>query len=147
MLRNIAGIVAGVVIAFVTVMLIDKIGHMAYPPPDGLDFTDPDAVKPYMATLPVGALLMILASSVVATFIGTLVGCYVGTANAGLFGAVIGGLVLAATIANFIFIPHPLWLSIATLIGIVLCTLLAIRLAPTPAPTTSETASRDSDTG
>ena len=147
MMRNIAGAIAGVVTAFITVMLIDKIGHMVYPPPAGLDFTDPAAIQPYMATLPVGAYLFILASSVVAAFIGTLVGCYIGTANPNLFGAVVGGIVMAATIANFIFIPHPLWLSIATLVGIVLSTLLAVRLAPTPSPSTSETDDRDSDSG
>ena len=73
MLRNIAAMIAGVVTAFVTIMLIDKIGHMVFPPPEGLDFTDPDAIRPYLATLPVGAFLFILASSVIAAFVGTLV--------------------------------------------------------------------------
>ena len=145
MMKNIAGAVAGVITAFITVMLVDKIGHMIYPPPEGLDFTDPEAIGPYMATLPIGAYLFILASSVTAAFIGTMVGCYIGTASPNLFGAIVGGIVLAATIANFIFIPHPLWLAIATLLGIVLSTLLAIRLAPTPS--TSETDDRDSDSG
>ena len=68
MFRNAAAIVAGVVVAFVTVMLIDMLGHMVFPPPEGLDFSDPDAIRPYLATLPVGAYLFILASSVVAAF-------------------------------------------------------------------------------
>jgi len=130
MLRNVLAIVAGVVTAFLTVMLIDKLGHFVYPPPRGLDFSDPDAVRPYLATLPLAAYLFILASSVVAAFVGTLVACYIGTANATLFGAIVGGIILAATIANFIAIPHPVWLAVATLSGIVLSTLLAIRLAP-----------------
>jgi len=130
MLRNVLAIVAGLVTAFATVMLIDKLGHLVYPPPAGLDFSNPAAVRPYLATLPVGAFIFILASSVVAAFVGTLAACHVGTANAMLFGAVVGGVVLAATIANFIAIPHPIWLSIATLGGVMLSTLFAIRLAP-----------------
>ena len=147
MFRNIAAIVAGVVTAFVTIMLVDKIGHMIYPPPEGLDFSDPDAIRPYLATLPVGAFVFILASSVIAAFVGTLIACYVGTANPTLFGAVVGGIVLAATIANFIAIPHPLWLALATLIGIVVSTLLAIRVAPPTDAAPPNLFEDDSDTG
>ena len=130
MFRNAGAIVAGVIVAFATVMLIDMLGHFVFPPPEGLDFSDPDAIRPYLATLPVGAYLFILASSVVAAFVGTLLACYIGRGNPALFGGVVGGIVLAATIANFILIPHPLWLSISTLAGVVLITLLAMRLAP-----------------
>jgi len=147
MFRNIAAMIAGIVTAFVTIMLIDKIGHMIYPPPEGLDFTDPDALRPYFATLPIGAFLFILASSVVAAFIGTLIACYIGTANATLFGAVVGGIVLAATIANFIAVPHPLWLSLATLIGIVASTLFAIRVAPPSDAAPPDLFDNDGDTG
>lgn len=147
MFRNVTAVIAGVVTAFLTVMLIDKLGHLVYPPPVSLDYTDPDAVRPYLATLPIGAFLFILASSVVAAFVGTMVGCYIGTANPTLFGVVVGGIILAATIANFIAIPHPLWLSIATLIGIVASTLLAIRLAPPSDAAPPELFTDDSDTG
>jgi F0F1-type ATP synthase assembly protein I len=61
-----------------------------------------------------------------------------------LFGGVVGGIVLAATIANFIAIPHPLWLSISTLVGIVLSTVLAMRLAPN---TTAEPTEDDASEG
>jgi len=130
MLRNAASIVVGVVSAFVTVMLIDKLNHMIYPPPPGLDFTDPAAVEPYLATLPVGAFLLVMASSVVAAFIGTLVAIYVGKIRPLYCAVIVGGIVLAATIANFIAIPHPLWLSALTLLGIVATTWLATKLAP-----------------
>ena len=147
MFRNAGAIVAGVVVAFVTVMLIDMLGHVVFPPPEGLDFSDPDAIRPYLATLPIGAYLFILASSVVAAFVGTLLACYIGRGNPVLFGGVVGGIVLAATIANFIAIPHPLWLSISTLTGVVLSTLLAMRLAPIAADESTEVDASESDPG
>jgi len=147
MFRSAAAIVAGVVVAFVTVMLIDMLGHTIFPPPEGLDFSDPDAIRPYLATLPVGAYLFILASSVVAAFVGTLLACYIGRNNPALFGGVVGGIVLAATIANFIAIPHPLWLSISTLAGVVLSTLLAMRLAPNRPTEATEDDTSESDPG
>lgn len=147
MFRNAGAIVAGVVVAFVMVMLIDMLGHMVFPPPEGLDFSDPDAIRPYLATLPVGAYLFILASSVVAAFVGTLLACYIGRGNPALFGGVVGGIVLAATIANFIAIPHPLWLSVSTLAGVVLSTLLAMRLAPDREIEAPEAETSESDSG
>ena len=129
MIRNAAAFVVGIVIAFLTVRLIDMLGHMVFPPPAGLDFSDPSAVKPYLATLPIGAFLFILASSVIAAFAGTLAACHIGTTSSLNCAIVVGGMVLAATVANFIAIPHPLWLSIGTLIGIVASAWFAARLA------------------
>ena len=143
MLRNLVAIVVGIVTAFVTVMLVDKVGHMVYPAPAGLDFSNPDAIRPYLATLPIGAFLFILASSVIAAFNGTLVACFIGSGKARIFGSVVGGFVFAASIANFIAIPHPLWLALATLAGVVLSTLLAMRLATA----ISGTETRDGDPG
>ncbi len=124
MIRNVAAGVAGIVTAYMTIMLVDMLGHTIYPPPLGLDFSD--------AGLPIGAFLFIMASPVTAGFTGTMVACYVGTTKPIFLATVVGGIVLAASIANFIFIPHPLWLSIATLIGIVASAWLAMLLATKP---------------
>jgi hypothetical protein len=147
MLRNVAAIVAGLVTAYLSIKLIDKLGHMVYPPPAGLDFSDPEAIRPYLATLPIGAFLFIWASSVVAAFVGTLVAGFAGTARPAILAAAVGGVVFAATIANFIWIPHPLWLSLATLIGIVVSTLLAMRLASPSDAAPPELFDSDGDTG
>ncbi len=128
MLRDFVAVVAGIITAFLTIMLIDKIGHMIYPPPAGLDFADPEAIRPYLATLPIGAYLFIWASSVVGAFTGTLIACFAGAARTAILAAAVGGIVFAATVANFIWIPHPLWLSLATLAGIILSTWLAMGL-------------------
>lgn len=134
MLRNALSVVLGVVSAFVTVMLVDKLNHMIFPPPPGLDFSDAAAVEPYLATLPFGAYLLVMASSVVAALIGTLVAIYVGHIRPFYCAVIVGGIVLAATIANFIAIPHPLWLSAITLLGIVASAWLATKLAPASRP-------------
>jgi len=146
MLRSVAAIIAGVAVGFAAVMFVDTLNYAVFPPPAGLDSSDPDALRPYLATLPLGAYLFILASSVVAAFLGTLLACYIGKGNPLVYGTAVGGIILAATISNFIVIPHPLWLVIATLTGIVLSTLLAMRLAP-PTVNTEEPESRESDSG
>lgn len=132
MIRNVAAIIGGIAVAFVTVMLIEALNHAIYPPPEGLDFTDPDALRPYIDTLPVGALLLLMASSVVAAFVGTLVASYVGTFQPRNCAIIVGGMVFAATVANFIAIPHPLWLAIATLAGVVVSAWAASQITSGP---------------
>jgi len=147
MFRNAAAILTGIFTAVAVYMLIKEIGDIVYSPPPGLSFSDTESVRRYHTQLPFGAFLIIFAKPVAAAFFGTLVGCYVGTANATLFGAVTGGIVLAHTISRFIAIPHPLWLSLATLIGIVLTTLLAIRVAPPSDAAPPDLFDNDGDTG
>jgi hypothetical protein len=128
-IRNAAAIIGGIVIAFLTVMLVDMLNHTIYPPPPGLDFSDPDAIRPYLDTLPTGAFLLIMASSVVAAFVGTLVASYAGTIRPRNCAIIVGGMVFAATVANFILIQHPTWLAIAALLGVVVSAWLAMQLA------------------
>jgi len=129
MVRNVAAAITGVVTAFVLIMLIEKLGHIIYPPPPDIDFSDPEAMRPYIATLPFLALLFPMIAWVVATFAGTVLACKIGTANPLAFAAVVGGLVLAGTIANLIVIPHPVWFSAVSLAAIAASAWIAVRVA------------------
>lgn len=129
MARNIAAAFAGIVTAFALIMLIEKLGQIIYPPPPDLDFSDPEALRPYIATLPFLALLFPMIAWVVGTFAGTIVACKIGTANPLMFAAIVGGLVLAGTIANLIMIPHPVWFSVVSLVAIAASAWIAVRVA------------------
>jgi hypothetical protein len=129
MVRNVAAALAGIVTAFVLIMLIEKLGHIIYPPPPDIDFSDPKAMRPYIATLPFLALLFPMIAWVVATFAGTVLACKIGTANPLAFAAVVGALVLAGTIANLIMIPHPVWFSAVSLAAIAASAWIAVRVA------------------
>lgn len=126
--KNIAAGIAGIVIAFALVWLVEMIGHTVYPPPANLDFADPDAMQNYIATLPLGAFLFVGGAWFIATLGGTFTACKIGTAKPILFAGVVGGLVLAATTANLIMIPHPLWFAVLGVIGIVVAAWLGMTL-------------------
>lgn len=117
--RNIAAGIAGVVVAFLLVLVVEKIGHAVYPPPADLNFADPDAMRAYIETLPIGALLFVAAAWFVGTTCGTCAACAIGTAKPVYFAAVVGGLMLVATAINLYMIPHPLWFSAVGIAGIV----------------------------
>ena len=119
MFRDAAAAIAGLVVTFALIAGIEFIGHNLYPPPEGLDFTDPDAMRPYIASLPIPALLFPMFAYFIGTFCGTLLACIIGTAKPVVFALIVGVLVLAGTIANLIWIPHPLWFTIFAVIGII----------------------------
>ena len=116
--RNIAAGVVGIIVAFVLVVVVEKIGHTVYPIPEGLDFADPEAMLDYFATVPLGAMLFVAAAWLIGAAGGTCAACAIGTARPWIFALVVGGLVFIAASFNLFMIPHPIWFSVLGLVGI-----------------------------
>ena len=79
--KNIIAGITGVVIAVALVWVVEKVGHAVYPPPPDLNFADPDAMRAYIETVPLGALLFVAAAWFIGTLCGTCAACAIGTAN------------------------------------------------------------------
>jgi hypothetical protein len=125
MLRNVLAVVLGVVVAVIVIMLIQTIGHAVYPPPPVLDIADREAMAQYIDTLPVGALLFVLVAWLAGTLVGGLLACFIADDRPGVYSAIVGGMVLFATVFTLLQIPHPLWFSLASVIAIVCTSILA----------------------
>lgn len=126
--KNIAAGVGGVVIAGVLVWLVEMLGHLVYPPPANLDFADPDSMRAYIATLPIGAFLFVGGAWFIGTLCGTAAACRIGDANPAIFATIVGGLMLAGTAANLAMIPHPMWFSVLGIAGIVAAAWIGMKL-------------------
>lgn len=120
MLRNIGAGIAGVVIAILSVWLVQKIGHAVYPPPAGLDGNDMEAMKAYVEALPVGAFLFVIASYFVGTTVGTCAACAIGTMLPRVFAIFIACLMFIGTAMSVAMIPHPTWFIVVAVIAIVI---------------------------
>jgi hypothetical protein len=127
-LRVATGIVLGTIAAFVLVGVIEAIGEVVYPPPPGLDLRNADALATYVERLPAGALAFVLVAWIAGTFVGGLVAAWIARPHAVVVAAVVGALVLAATIANVMLIPHPTWMVVAGVAGIAIAAWIAGRL-------------------
>jgi len=129
MLRKISGVLLGLVVAFCTIMLVERLGHMVYPPPPDLDFKNAEKLRVYIESLPLGAFVFILLGWFLGTLLGGMVACRVAREQPLLFACIIGAVIMAATIANLVMIPHPSWFSIAAVVLIGAAALLASRWA------------------
>ena len=131
--KNIGAGIAGVVIAVALVWLVEMVGHSVYPPPPNLDFADADAMRAYTSRLPIGAFLFVGGAWFIGTLCGTFAACKIGDARPLIFAGIVGGLMLIATAANLMMIPHPLWFSILGIVGIIVAACLGMRFGASTA--------------
>jgi hypothetical protein len=134
-MRMVLGIVAGIVVAFACVFVVEVIGHGLYPPPAGLDMSNPADQARLMEAMPAAAKALVLA----AWFLGTLAGAWTANRIAGrrVAGWVVALAAIAAGVATMLMIPHPAWMwaggTALPLLGAWLAERLAGRKAATAA--------------
>ena len=124
MLRLILGVLAGVVVGVIVIGVVEGMGHMIFPPPPGVDLTDPAQLKSAMAQVPVQAKVWVL----LAWFLGTLAGASTGNLVAGRrrwAGRATAMVLFAFAVWTMLTIPHPAWFVAAA----VAATLAAAALA------------------
>jgi hypothetical protein len=107
--RSILAILLGAVLAGVVIFAVESAGHLVYPPPEGLDFSDREAVRVFIAEAPAGALLLVLVAWAVGTFAGAWLAAWIAKRAQVLHALIIGVLFLAGAVVNMLMIPHPLW--------------------------------------
>jgi len=129
MIRKIAAVVIGAFVAIALIAGVEYLSHQFYPPPSGIDITDPEALKAYADLVPIGALLFVGAAWMIGTFGGGMLATFIAKEAATTNCAIIGGLVLAGTIMTLISIPHPVWFSIASIVAIVATTFVTSKIA------------------
>ena len=126
MLRRVMGVVVGLVAAMVTIGIVEWLGRQVFPPPAGVDMSDPAAIGRAVSSLPTG----LKASVSLAWFFGTFAGGVAGLAIARWRPVpwIVAAVVVLAAMANYVMIPHPLWMQIAGIALPPLAAMLALRL-------------------
>jgi hypothetical protein len=128
--RSFAAVIAGMVVAVTVVSIFDRGAGLLHPVPAGFDVTDMAQVNAHASSAPTGALLLVLTGWILGPFAGGLVASRIAIHSRRLYAWVILALLLSATIANLIAIPHPAWMVAAALLGVPWAGWMAARLAP-----------------
>ncbi len=128
MIRSSMAVLVGAFVAAVLVAGIDALGHRAYPLPQGVDWNDPVVVARVVRGMPAGAFVFAVASWTVAAFAGAGLAARMAPSRPMLHGGLVGALMLAATIANLLMIPHPAWVILSGLAGVPACAWLGARI-------------------
>lgn len=134
MIRKLAAGLVGVIVAMLTIQLVEALGHLVYPPPADIEFGDPEQVREFMSTLPVGSILFVGIAWALGTFLGTVAGALLAKSGPLPYAIVVGGIVLAGAATMLVIIPHPWWFTIAAPASIVIAAFLATIVAPRLVP-------------
>jgi hypothetical protein len=137
MIRNLGAAIIGIVVAMLTIKVIEMLGHFIYPPPADVEFGDPEQVREFITTLPVGSILFVGAAWAIGTFLGTVAGTLLSTTGPLPYAIVVGGIVLAGTATMLLLIPHPYWFTALAPIAIIVAAFLATKVAPRLRPSRS----------
>lgn len=164
--RSVLAIVIGAVIAVVVIRAVEMANFVQYGPSaekpiaerleimQKMKKEDPDAMKAWMESLPTSAMVMVVVSYGLGAFLGGALAGLIASCCRMTHAGIIGGLVLAGTIYNFINMKnklgfsHPDWMIIAGLLAPLALALLAGSIVtqvwapppePQPTPPASET--------
>jgi hypothetical protein len=114
-MRTIIGMLAGIVVATLTISAVELVGHKAYPVPTSVDMRDPAVVTSYIANAPAGALLTVVAG----WFLGAAFGGWTARRLSHWPPAewIVAGLIALGGIYSAAQIPAPVWMQVATVLA------------------------------
>ncbi len=115
-LRTSLALGIGILVAFVTIMLIEQISHYFFPLPSNIDWGDSTASTQYMSQLPAMALLLVLFAWCSGISLGIVSASWIARRVRGRFALAIGSLIGIGAIANMLMLPHPIWFMSLTAI-------------------------------
>lgn len=127
MLRLILGIIVGVVVGFTVIYAVEQIGHQIWPVSTTLDLKDKAAAAAFLASMPIGGLLTVVVAWVLGAYAGAMVGLLASDRRR-IAGIVPAAVIFAATVLVLFMLPHPLWMAVGGLGGIIAAAWLADRL-------------------
>ncbi len=122
-LRSIAAILVGAIVAVVAIGLIQMISNVMSPPPPGFDWRNQEQVRAHVGSLPWTAFAIVLCSYIAGSLVGGGVAAALASCCRVVHAGVIGALVLAMTVGNFAMLKysmgvgHPDWMIVASLLS------------------------------
>jgi hypothetical protein len=108
-LRNILGVVVGLVVGSVANMALVQLNLTLFPMPDGADMNDPVAFAAYVQSLPATAFLLVFAAHCAQAGVGGWVAARIGASRPLVLAGIVGGLTVVGAILNLVMLSPPAW--------------------------------------
>ncbi|MGV3538976.1 MAG: hypothetical protein ACO1OQ_04150 [Rufibacter sp.] len=116
MFKSILAVLGGTAVGVFTIGLVQYLGHQLYTTPTNTNLEATEAAGAYLASAPIGALLMVLFAYALGSLFGGMVAARYSPAKPIFHALVVGAVLMLSGIANFMSIPHPLWFIIVSLL-------------------------------
>lgn len=127
MLRSVLGVIIGIISGFVVIYAVEHVGQLIWPVATELDLKDKAAAAAFLAGMPIGGLVTVVVAWILGAYTGSMVALLMSDRRR-IAGIIPAALIFAATVLVLFMLPHPLWMAVAGLGGIVAAGWLADRL-------------------
>lgn len=127
--QNVLFVILSLAVGVGLIMFVQAIGHKIFPQPEGIQKGDNEAIRAYIASAPIGALLMVPLSYLVGSLGAELIACRWTKGNRTAM-IVIAVLLLAAMSITVTAIPHPDWMIASNFLAILIPLGIGLYLAP-----------------
>ena len=123
-LWTIAGVLVGLLVAFILVIAVEAFGSVAHPFPEDFGGT-PEELNRHVERFPA----WVLAVAAIAWAVAAFASAWTANRIGGIYSVAIVGLVLLVMLVfNISILPYPLWFKIATLLLIPMAIVVGGRL-------------------
>jgi hypothetical protein len=129
MIRRVLAVIAGFVVSVIGIDLVEAIGALVAPVPAAPNLANVTAMGVYLASKSWQSYAFDLGAYVLGTVAGVVVAASIVRVRSRAVW-VVGGLVLATTVANLVILPHPVWFSVAAVVAVALGAVLGMQLGP-----------------
>ena len=128
MLRNIGAVLLSVFIGSMFVGLMVRLNLSLYPMPENLTLENEAGLKEHIESLPSKAFYLVIAGHVLGATIAAFISSKLAESHKFLMG--IAGMIImsVATMSMFLTFPHPIWVIIVDLLGVMIFGFIAARL-------------------
>jgi hypothetical protein len=127
MLRSVLGVIIGIISGFVVIYAVEHVGQLIWPVATELDLKDKAAAAAFLAAMPIGGLVTVVVAWILGAYTGSMVALLMSDRRR-IAGIIPAALIFAATVLVLFMLPHPLWMAVTGLGGIIGAGWLADRL-------------------
>jgi hypothetical protein len=110
-MRTLAAVLAGLMTALVVITLVEAVGHTFMPPPEGHDPMTPEGMSAIVAQMSPAALLFVLLAYLCGGVAGGVVAVKVSGGDRVIEALGVGTILTVGALLNVMTIPHPIWMS------------------------------------
>lgn len=126
-LRNLLAVVLGALATGLVVLGVQVLGHRLFPSAAPMDPADPEVMRTFVQSLPLGALAFVVMAWTLGAFAGSSTAIRLARSQHALLAWFVGGLTLATVGINVWQIPHPTWMVAAGMVLPLVAVALAVR--------------------
>ena len=107
MLRNIAAVIAGLVVGTIVNFALLRLNIVFFPLPDGVDMTDTAQMRDAIRGMAAAAWVLVFAAHLGQAFVGGWVAARLGASRPMMLAMIVGVLSLAGGVANAVMLAAP----------------------------------------